>query len=257
MQDAFPVASKYSSVNKFGSRFVTCVISGDTNSQVNIECYQVSNAAVAMTRDKIIEASVDPSLMRVKASSNEQYIPEVFYKYKNKYGIMVKEPAKPTFPVEYLLVTLSHGFPQDPKPLFRADPPFAIENRGGVSTQDIPAVKRQVERLGQVALALSDFHMLLFLKESEILDPSDITLAASIARTGSDAEVNKLVMGGGWQTLMMIASESAAAGTSGGGVGSSSGTSSGARGGGPWTCRHCTFVNFGGESCEVCGLPNE
>ena len=62
---------------------------------------------MAMVRDNIIEASVDPTLVRVRESTPEQYIPEVFYKYKNEYGIMVQEAAKPTFPVEYLLVTVS------------------------------------------------------------------------------------------------------------------------------------------------------
>jgi NPL4 family len=42
--------------------------------------YQVSLACEAMVRDKIIEACVDPALMRVRPTSNQQYIPEVFYK---------------------------------------------------------------------------------------------------------------------------------------------------------------------------------
>jgi nuclear protein localization protein 4 homolog len=59
-----------------------------------------------MTRDGIIEASINPSLMRVSLSDSTKYIPDVFYKYKNEYNIMIKESAKPTFPVEYLLITV-------------------------------------------------------------------------------------------------------------------------------------------------------
>lgn len=61
---------------------------------------------MAMVRDGIVEASVDPALMRVKASTHECYVPEVFYKYKNEYGRDVQGIAKPTFPVEYLLVSV-------------------------------------------------------------------------------------------------------------------------------------------------------
>jgi nuclear protein localization family protein 4 len=107
-QEKFHVISKYSSSQRFGSRFVTCIVSGNADSQIDLECYQLSNTGVTMVRDNIVEASVDPSLMRVRASTNEQYVPEVFYKYKNKYGLMVKEAAKPTFPVEYLLVTVCY-----------------------------------------------------------------------------------------------------------------------------------------------------
>ncbi len=59
-----------------------------------------------MTRDKIIEASADPALMRVCTSTPVKYIPDVFFKYKNKYNLMIQEAAKPTFPVEYLLITV-------------------------------------------------------------------------------------------------------------------------------------------------------
>lgn len=120
LQNQHRVTTKYSSSHKFGSRFVTCVISGilklnqgNEDGGIDIMSYQVSIAAEAMVRDGIIEASVEPALMRVKPTSNEQYIPEVFYKvlqslrkYKNAYNLLVQEAAKPTFPVEYLLVTV-------------------------------------------------------------------------------------------------------------------------------------------------------
>ena len=106
MQYSFPTPCKYSETGYFGSRFVTCVLSGNKSNEIDIESYQVSNIAVSLAKDGIIEASVDPSLMRVVSSSSTKYVPELFYKYRNEYGIMVQEAAKPTFPVEYLIVTV-------------------------------------------------------------------------------------------------------------------------------------------------------
>lgn len=85
---------------------MTCVLTGNEDGEIDISCFQISNVGVAMARDGILEASVDPSLMRVVKSSPSRYVPEVFYKYKNAYGLMVQEAAKPTFPVEYLIVTV-------------------------------------------------------------------------------------------------------------------------------------------------------
>ena len=106
MQNKHPVSTKWSASGKFGSRFVTCVVSGNQKGDIDVNAYQVSNACAAMVSADIIEASVDPNVMRVKESTSERYVPEVFYKYKNKYGVNVQESAKPCFPVEYLLVNV-------------------------------------------------------------------------------------------------------------------------------------------------------
>lgn len=79
---------------------------GNEDGGIDIQSYQVSNSAQSMTRDGIIQASVEPSLMRVSLSTQTKYIPDVFYKYKNEYNLMVQKAAKPTFPVEYLLITV-------------------------------------------------------------------------------------------------------------------------------------------------------
>jgi len=86
--------------------FINFTYIGNEDEDVAISAYQVSNTCMAMVRDKIVDACVEPSLMLVRETSNEQYIPDVFYKYKNKYDILVQEPAKPSFPTEYLLVTV-------------------------------------------------------------------------------------------------------------------------------------------------------
>lgn len=113
MQISHPSPCKYSKSGYFGSKFVTVVITGDESGKAGLVEFQVSNAAMAMVRSDIIEPSVDPSLMRLKQSSDLQYIPELFYKYTNSYNVPVQVAADPTFPVDYLLVRLTHGYPPD------------------------------------------------------------------------------------------------------------------------------------------------
>lgn len=109
LQRQHPNPSRFSDTGRFSSKFVTCVVSGDLEGNIAVEAYQVSDQAMAMVEADMIEASVEPGTMRVKEEGPTRYIPEVFFRYKNSYGIDVKESAKPCFPVEYLLVNVS-GF---------------------------------------------------------------------------------------------------------------------------------------------------
>lgn len=108
MQTLHPVVSKYATKGEFGSRYVTCIVTGNEKGKIDVQAYMVSHICEAMVRDSILEASIEPSLMRVVKAREGVYIPEVFYKYKNAYGIMVKEAANPTFPTDYLLVTVEY-----------------------------------------------------------------------------------------------------------------------------------------------------
>ncbi|KAK9475464.1 NPL4 family-domain-containing protein [Dipodascopsis tothii] len=111
LQNQHPNPSRWSDTGRFSSKFITCVVSGNPDGQIEISAYQVSNSAEAMVRAGIIEPSVSPELMLVKEPSSTLYVPEVFFTRVNEYKVAVQENAKPVFPVEYLLVTLSHGFP--------------------------------------------------------------------------------------------------------------------------------------------------
>jgi nuclear protein localization family protein 4 len=64
-------------------------------------------------------------MARIKKSGPEQYVPEVFYSFKNEYGTDQTAAAKPAFPLDYLIVNVSSGSPQDPTPMFTSALPGA------------------------------------------------------------------------------------------------------------------------------------
>lgn len=186
LQAQHPKPTKWSDTGRFGSNFVTCVVSGNEDKEITVSAYQVSTSAVEMVRADIIEPSADPALMIVRSEDDDEseenprarYIPEVFYRQRNAYGLVVQENAKPAFPVEYLLVTLTHGFPDKPKPIFASRKVFPIENRALVGqSQDFSDLMKHlgINKRGEVAnheeamAALSDFHLLCFLHATSFL----------------------------------------------------------------------------------------
>jgi nuclear protein localization family protein 4 len=112
LQDQNRTPSRSSSSGHFASRLVTAVLTGTADGAVDVSAYQVSEQAVGMLQADMIEASVDPGMVRVKEESRGEdgstarYVPDVFFRYRNEYGIEVKKSAKPAFPVEYLLVNV-------------------------------------------------------------------------------------------------------------------------------------------------------
>jgi nuclear protein localization family protein 4 len=164
--------SKYSETGNFGSKFITCVVSGDENGNINVTAYQASNTAMAMVEADIITPSTDPGVMLVNEEGPGRYIPEVFYRRINEYGANVQENAKPGFPVEYLLVTLTHGFRTEGDVMFSASKEgvgFPVENRSSIGIhQEIKDVAKQVGVSGKQSetrglFAISDFHLLAYI----------------------------------------------------------------------------------------------
>jgi nuclear protein localization family protein 4 len=114
LQKANLTASRSSTDGHFASRLVTAVLTGTEDGGIDVSAYQVSEQATAMVEADMIEASVDPGIVRVKeedrSHDSARYVPDVFFRYKNEYGLEVKKSAKPCFPVEYLLVNVSDSF---------------------------------------------------------------------------------------------------------------------------------------------------
>jgi len=237
LQAEQPTPSRSSPSGKFASRLVTAVLTGTEDGAVDIAAYQVSEQAVGMLQADMIEASVDPGVMRVKEDSRGEdggkvrYVPDVFFRYRNEYGIEVKKSAKPAFPVEYLLVNVTHGFPQNPSPVLRSHR-FPIENRPGLEEQSIEQVMRSLNELGapdiqptnrhgsradahgrlELAKWLSDWHLLDFLGTCGLLSDSDVQVLVRIGTTPNiddPAVLDPLLETESWQTLITFARESA------------------------------------------------
>ncbi|EIE81923.1 hypothetical protein G6F46_005649 [Rhizopus delemar] len=249
MQRRHPNASKQSISGKFSSKFVTCVISGDTEGNIDVNAYQVSDTLVALQEANFTEPSRNPSLMRVKDSiPHERYVPEVFYKFKNEYNVVVKQSAKPTFPVEYLLINVTHGFPHNPSPLFNSTSSFPVENREGLSHQSMSELAKVINSAdNEEALknALADFHLLCFIQSTDIMSPEEFRELCQIV-TQFNSDIKRLNELNGWKTLELLLKET--------GTKSASGTKNNLPA--EISCRHCTFMNpSSNESCEMCGLP--
>lgn len=153
--------------------------------------------------------------------------------FKNEYGIQVKMPAKPTFPVEYLFVNVTHGFPNSPDPLFQSHA-FPIENRPGLHDQSMEVVVRDLMKIlkasdlevgdtgtwpqrikAEVAKWLSDYHLVNFLCMQGPFSADEqklITKAATAHHHPENAmAIEQLFASSGWQTLLTIVESSGAA----------------------------------------------
>ena len=102
--------SRSSPTGQFGSRLMTAVLSGTEEGGVDVQAYQVLEQACTMVDADMIEASVELGIVQVKEEDHDadtaRYVPNVFFKYKNEYGLQVKKSTKPCFPVEYLIINV-------------------------------------------------------------------------------------------------------------------------------------------------------
>jgi nuclear protein localization family protein 4 len=229
--------TKYSSSGEYGSKFATVIISGDTDGNIHLSAYQVSVTCMSLVRDGIVDASVDPHLMLVRESTPTHYVPEVFFKYKDKYGVTVQEAAKPTFPVDYFIVTVTEGFPHLVNPFFKASN-FPIENRGGLSIHNMNTLADHLDKFQHQAF--SDFHFLLYLKKI-VTKPVWDEIVYSVVK-------NRPVSEGVVQYFKDLVAASKAETKSSTAAANTSTT---------WTCSHCTFINSKSGDCDMCGLPRE
>lgn len=212
LQKQHPNACRWSDTGVFSSKFVSCVVTGNIKGEIDISSYQVSANAEALLDADLVQPSTNPSVMRIKEPSKVRYVPDIFYKRVNEYKLTVSENAKPAFPVDYLLVSLTHGFPETPNPKFKSDPgKFPIENRQAMGAfQDVGAVSRHLKIGQETPLeAMSDLHLLAFVCNLGILSRDEEKLLAQVATTHNTEDWFLLRQSPGWQTLVAVLQESA------------------------------------------------
>lgn len=147
------------------------IFQGDSSNQIHFEAYQVSNQCTALVKDDCIIPTLDaPELAYIRESSNDKYIPDVYFREKDQYNNEVTKIARP-LPVEYLIVDLPAGLAKDAYYSFNDDNPqlkfcFPIENRANIGeSQDFSSLQKYMNQFPSYRFieAMSNFHLLIFL----------------------------------------------------------------------------------------------
>jgi len=160
----------------FGSKFVTVCVTGNKDQEVSMEGYMVSNQCMALVRDNIIVPTKEaPELAYITESSDTNYVPDVFFMEKDKYGNEIKKVGRP-LPVEYLLIDVPVSAPLQPIETFKIlaedRKPFPIENRLLESSiQDFNAFARYISqfRSAEFLDSVSDLHVLVFMATTDVI----------------------------------------------------------------------------------------
>ncbi|CAF0951552.1 unnamed protein product [Brachionus calyciflorus] len=246
-QNKFKNYSRYSSDGYFGSKFVTVVVTGDSNNQIHFEGYQVSNQCASLVRDECIIPTYDvPQLAYIRESSNEKYIPDVYFREKDQYNNEVTKIARP-LPVEYLILDLPAAFAKEPTYTFNegnlAKEPFPIENRADIGeSQDFNSLKSYMKQFPPYRFidAMSDFHLLIFLVTNQTVSiESTIDTLLDAIKSKNAQKANEWAKTPEWSTIEHFLVE----GTSTVMVEE-------------WQCEMCTYLNEDTfNECQMCQTP--
>nr|XP_057923024.1 nuclear protein localization protein 4 homolog isoform X2 [Doryrhamphus excisus] len=251
---------KLSRDGHFGSKFVTVVATGGPDNQVHFEGYQVSNQCMALVRDECLLPCKDaPELGYAKESSPEQYVPDVFFKDKDKFGNDVTFLARP-LPVEYLIIDITTTFPKDPQYTFSSTQRFPIENREILGeTQDFHSLATYLSQCTSTSFLdmVSDFHLLLFLVTNDVMPLRDsIGLLLDAVKTSNEDLAQTWKKSEQWATIEQLCSTVGGQPSGSLGFDTMGDPSAPASSSAMWSCPHCTFMNQPGtEHCDMCRLP--
>merc|ERR1711874_945045 len=148
-QNNFPNKSKHTDEGVFGSKFVTICVTGNKDNEIHMEGYQVSNQCMALVQGEILVPTKDaPELAYVIESTEEKYVPDVFFKEMDKYKNEIKKIGRP-LPVENRLLD--------------------------TSLQDFNSFAQYMSqfRSAEFLTAVSDIHVLVFLASLDIMPLRD------------------------------------------------------------------------------------
>jgi len=79
-QISHPLSTKFSPTGTFSSRFVTCCLTGTQEGGIDVLAWQAAEQGEALVKAGMVEATVDPGMVRVRKPDEGEFIPEVFYR---------------------------------------------------------------------------------------------------------------------------------------------------------------------------------
>lgn len=166
LQNKYPSPSTESESGVFGSKFVSVMVHGTKDANIEVSAYQISNQVCRLVKAGAVKVSKQENSLRVSKGDSDVSFPEVFYRAKNEYGLFENFKSNPDFPIEYAIVMLRHSFPKDPTPRFTSTVDFPIENRSINTVNPISVLKAvTATQGGSFWRSLNDFHMLYHLKK--------------------------------------------------------------------------------------------
>ena len=241
-QSLHPNPCQMASSGNFGSKFVTVCVTGNSQNQIHMEGYQVSNQCQALVLDQcLVPTQEAPELAYVRKSSLESYVADVYYKEKDSYGNEVTRIARP-LPVEYLLLDVPASTPLNPLFTFHNGNQlaFPVENRPlNGHLQDMSSLDSYLKQFtaDRFIEASSDFHFLVYIAtmdEFPMMEFMNPLLEA--------IKTENAVLAEEWtrnEPWLRVTRNNVAATNS-------------------WACQFCTFINpIHLTSCEMCSLPNQ
>ncbi|XP_071814132.1 nuclear protein localization protein 4 homolog [Apostichopus japonicus] len=259
-QTKHPNPCRLSTDGSFGSKFVTCIVTGDSSKQIHTEAYQVSNQCMSLVQDNCLVPTKDAAeLGYIKESTSQQYVPDVFYSQTDSYGNKSKLLARP-LPVEFLLVDVPSAFALEPLQSFNpltTKELFPIENRSDVGDiQDMSSLAKYMKQFtsDEFLEAMLDFHLLIYLASMDVYPLRDHMDPLLEALKHRDKEtVQAWSKGEQWLTVEHFMDAHDGTTHSGG---PSSTTNSQQYSVGSWTCSQCTYINAVTRgTCEICDGP--
>ncbi|KAI3403671.2 NPL4 [Candida oxycetoniae] len=212
-----PNITKYSATGEFSSKFVTCVISGGLHGEIEPRSYQVSASAESLVKADIITGSTQPSQIFMNENNDTRYVPDIQYSKINEYGLEVKKNAKPTFPGEFLLVSLTDSFPLDPQPMFSnpsTSKSYIVENReflshGDDAMEHFQSLSTISKFITENGANLFDFHWLVHTVKLGILNEKEVDLLCLYIKSKNHEDYLKLEESDGWKSLLTILEQNA------------------------------------------------
>jgi len=97
----FPSPCRDSTTGVFGSKFVSVLVYGNAEGNIEVAAYQLSNQVARLIRDGVVAVAKTPQHLRVKKAKEGIIFPDVYYRDKNEYGVPQTMKADPNFPNEY------------------------------------------------------------------------------------------------------------------------------------------------------------